>query len=49
MSLHTGKQYSKIKSGEFDSWSNENNHKARAIVAALDQTIKDLVEDGFRK
>ena len=48
-SIHTGYQYSKNNSGGFASLSDENNHKAEAIHAALDPKIKELVEEGFRE
>ena len=49
VSLHTGYEYSKRRSGGFVSLSDENNHKAEAIVAALDPKIKELVEEGFKE
>ena len=48
-SLHTGYQYSKHESGGFVSLSDENNHKAEAISAALEPKIKQLVEKGFKE
>ena len=49
VSLHTGYEYSIRRSGRFVSLSDENNHKAEAIVAALDPRIKELVEEGFKE
>ena len=43
-SIHTGYQYSKEGSGGFASLSDENDHKAEAIHAALDPKIMELVE-----
>ena len=46
-SIHTGYEYSKNNSGWFASLSDENNHKAEAIHAALDPKIKELAEKGY--
>ena len=46
-SIHTGYQYSKEGSGGFASLSDENDHKAGAIHAALDPKIMELVEKGY--
>ena len=48
-SLHTGYQYSKENSGGFASLSDENDHKAEAIHAALDPKIKQLAEKGIKE
>ena len=48
-SLHTGYEYSKRKCGGFVSMSDENNHKAEAIHAALAPKIKELAEEGFKE
>ena len=48
-SIHTGYQYSKRKSGGFVSLSDENDHKAEAIHAALDQKIKELAGEGYKE
>ena len=49
VSLHTGYKYSKRRSGGFVSLSDENNHKAEAIVAALNPKIKYLAKEGFKE
>ena len=46
-SIHTGYEYSKTNSGWFASLSEENNHKAEAIHAALDPKIKELAKKGY--
>ena len=48
-SIHTGYQYSKRKSGGFVSLSDENDHKAEAIHAALDKKIKELAGEGYKE
>ena len=46
-SLHTGYEYSKENSGGFVSLSDENNHKAEAINAAMEPKIKELSQRGI--
>jgi hypothetical protein len=48
-SVHTGYQYTKEDSGGFVSLSDENDHRAEAIHAALEPTIKKLAEKGFKE
>ena len=48
-SLHTGYEYSKENSGGFVSLSDENNHKAEAIHAAMEPKIKELSERGIKE
>ena len=48
-SLHTGYEYSKDKSGGFVSLSDENNHKAEAIAAAMEPKMKELAERGIKE
>ena len=48
VSIHTGYLYSRKDSGGFVSLSDENNHKAESIHAALKPTIDKLVETGIK-
>ena len=48
-SIHTGYEYSKENCGGFASLSDENNHKAEAIHAALDPKIEQLSQKGIKE
>ena len=48
-SIHSGYQYAKENSGGFVSLSDDPNHRAEAIKAALDPKVKHLVENGFKE
>ena len=48
VSIHTGYLYSKDDCGGFASLSDENNHKAEAIHAALKPVVENLVDKGIK-
>ena len=48
ISLHTGYLYSASDSGGFVSISDENNHRAEAVHAAINPTVEKLVRQGIK-